>query len=114
MRRPVMREMSNWSAMVSSTTESSASFLVTSIASNFSACGTVRGNPSSTNLHKGTQHVNAIDARCFSADYAPVLAQLVVLQLVPNHAHHDVVRDEPTSIHDFLGLDAQCRLLHHL
>ena len=44
----------------------------------------------------------------------PVLALLVVLELVPNHAHHNVVRDEPTSIHDLLGLDTERRLLRHL
>ena len=50
-----MREMSNWSAMVSSTTESSDSFRDVSIASSFCACGTVRGNPSSTKLHQKTE-----------------------------------------------------------
>jgi hypothetical protein len=34
--------------------------------------------------------------------------------LVPNHAYHDVVRDEPTSIHNFLRLNAEWRLFHDL
>ena len=49
-----------------------------------------------------------------SAVCLPVLTRLVVLELVPDHAHHDVVRDEPTSIHDLFSLDAERRLLRDL
>jgi len=45
-----MREMRSWSEIMSSATESSVSLRDASIASSFSACGTVRGNPSSTKL----------------------------------------------------------------
>ncbi|SRR6266478_7207398 len=44
----------------------------------------------------------------------PVLARLVGLELVPDHAHHDVVRDEPTGIHDLLSFDTKSCLLRDL
>ena len=54
MRRPVIREMRSWSEIMSSATELSVSFREASMLSSFSACGTVRGNPSSTKLsHAG-------------------------------------------------------------
>ena len=49
-RRPVMREISNWSSILSWMTESSFSFRAASMPSSFSAWGTVRGKPSRTNL----------------------------------------------------------------
>ena len=45
---------------------------------------------------------------------SPVLARPVVLELIPDHAHHDVVRDEPAGIHNLLGFDAERRLLGDL
>jgi hypothetical protein len=49
-----MREMRSRSEIMSSATEFSVSFREASMASSFSACGTVRGKPSSTNLsHPG-------------------------------------------------------------
>ena len=103
-----MREMSSWSAMVSSTTESSVSFRDSSIASSFSACGTVRGNPSSTKLATASTNVDAPTTN------APVLALLVVLELVPDHTNHNVIRDEPARIHDLFRLDTERRLLRYL
>ena len=123
MRRPVMREMSSWSAIVSSTTESSVSFREVSIASSFCACGTVRGNPSSTKLQTKTKTKKKLmrQRRCQQvkenlapAQYVPVLALLVVLELVPDYTHHDIVRNEPASIHDLLRLHTERRLLRHL
>ena len=43
--------------------------------------------------------------------YLPVFASLVVLKLVSDHAHHDIVRDEPTGIHDLLRFNAERCLL---
>ena len=48
------------------------------------------------------------------AHYAPVLALLVVLKLVSDYTHHDIVRNEPASIHDLLRLHTERRLLRHL
>lgn len=45
---------------------------------------------------------------------APVLTCLVSLELVPNHTYHDVVRDEPTGIHDFFCLNAEWGLFGDL
>jgi len=42
-----------------------------------------------------------------TAVYLPVLACLVVLELVSDHAHHDIVRDEPTGIHDLLSFNIE-------
>jgi hypothetical protein len=44
----------------------------------------------------------------------PVLASPVVLELVADHADHDVVRDEPAGVHDLLSFYAERRLLRHL
>ena len=46
--------------------------------------------------------------------YAPVLAGLVVLKLILNHADHDVVADKTSSIHDLLCLEAELGLLRYL
>lgn len=46
--------------------------------------------------------------------HAPVLALLVILELVPDNADHDVVADEPARVHDLLRLDAELRLLRDL
>ena len=44
----------------------------------------------------------------------PVFARRVVLQLVFDHANHDVVADEPTRVHNFLRLHAKSGLLDDL
>lgn len=44
----------------------------------------------------------------------PVLARLVVFQLVLDHADHDVVTDKPTSIHNILRLHTESGLLRDL
>ena len=46
--------------------------------------------------------------------HAPVLAVLVVLQLLLDHVDHDVVGDESSSVHNLLGLDTQGSLLLNL
>ena len=122
-----MREMRSWSEIMSSATESSVSLRDASIASSFSACGTVRGNPSSTKLFfisfaskelffSYRKKKKTVKGRFFFFFFfgLPVLASLVVLELVADHAHHDVVRDESAGIHDLLGFDAQRRLLRDL
>ncbi len=42
-----------------------------------------------------------------TAIYLPVLACLVVLELVSDHAHYDIIQDEPTSIHDLLSFNIE-------
>ena len=108
MRRPVIREMSSWSSMRSWTTESSFSLRSVSMPSSFCAWPTVRGNPSRTKL-KGETRQKASRARDAS-NHAPVLARLVVLELVLDHVDDDVVREQPASVHDLLRLDAELRL----
>lgn len=44
----------------------------------------------------------------------PVLALGVHLELVLDHAHHDLVAHEPARVHDLLGLLAELGLLGHL
>lgn len=55
--------------------------------------------------------------QCQHAKHAsnlPILAILVVVQLVLNHADHDVVRHELALIHDLLCLSAQVGLCGNL
>jgi len=49
-----------------------------------------------------------------SAEYSPVLALGVVLQLALDHVDHDLVADETTLIHDLLSLLAEVGLLRDL
>ena len=42
--------------------------------------------------------------------HLPILALLVVVQLLLDHVDHDVVRHEPTLVHDLLSLTAQVGL----
>lgn len=44
----------------------------------------------------------------------PALALLVALELLPNHANHDLVADQAASVHDLLGLDTERSLLGNL
>jgi hypothetical protein len=46
--------------------------------------------------------------------HSPVFASTVVLELILDHAHHNIVADQPSRIHDLLRLDSQLRLFHHL
>ena len=85
--------------MESSTTESSDSFQEVSIELSFSACGTVRGKPSRTKLDNISHDKREARGVCESGGVRlqgtskslPVLASPVVLELVADHAHHDVV-----------------------
>ena len=45
-----------------------------------------------------------------ASNHAPVLARLVVLELVLDHVDDDVVREQPAGVHDLLRLDAELRL----
>jgi len=70
------------------------------MASSFSAWGIVLGNPSNTNL---SHTIKKNDATKRIDIHTPILARLVGLELVFDHAHHDFVCDELASIYDFLG-----------
>ena len=90
-----MRPMRSWSEIASLMTESSTSFRNVSIASSFSTCRTVHGKPSSTKLffmpHKKTVKTLFKKERITALFCLSVLASFVVLELVTNHAYHDVV-----------------------
>ncbi len=45
---------------------------------------------------------------------SPVLARLVVLQLVFNHPNHNIIRDQSSSIHYLLRLDTKGCFLGYL
>ena len=44
----------------------------------------------------------------------PSLALLVILELLPDHANHDLVADQTAGIHDLLGFPAEGGLLSNL
>ena len=46
--------------------------------------------------------------------YSPILARFIVIQLVLDHVHHNIVRNESSGIHDLLGFNTKRRLLLHL
>ena len=52
----------------------------------------------------------AIDVVDSSNEDVPVLTGLVILQLVLDHANHNVVADEPSGIHDLLGFYTESSL----
>ena len=59
----------------------------------------------------------SVDSRVNDEDKrkaSPVGTLLVGLQLIPDHPDHDLIRDEPPSVHDLLGLLAERRLLGDL
>ena len=45
---------------------------------------------------------------------SPVLASPVVLQLVPDHADHDIIANESARVHDLLGCPTKLGLLGDL
>ena len=46
--------------------------------------------------------------------HSPILADLVVLELVPDHTDDNVITHEASSIHDLLGLNAKGSLARDL
>lgn len=97
--------------MTSSTTLSSFSPRLSNMVPSFSAWGIVRGKPSKTNLDQTNERTKKYNAgKCSS----PVLASLVVFELVLDHVDHDVVVDELARIDDLLRHLAELSLFSNL
>jgi hypothetical protein len=78
------------------------------IALSFSACGTVRGKLSCIKLAQPRERKVV---RLWGGVRYAVLASLVVLELVPSHAYHDIVEVKPTGIYNPFCLNAERSLL---
>ena len=58
------------------------------------------------------RHVRA--SKRIAATDAPILARLVVLELVLDHPNHDIIADESPSVHDLLCLPTELGFLGNL
>ena len=80
-----------------------------SMASSLDAWGTVRGKPSRMKLL-----FSAVTTRAWARGDAPVLAVLVLAELLLDHTHHDLVADQLAAVHNLLGGFAELGLRGNL
>jgi len=74
----------------------------------------VRGERGARRKRKGRERGEVGNLRSDRILDLPALALLVVLELFPDHANHDLVADEAAMVHDLLGLLAKSGLLGDL